>query len=165
MTGIVLLALSTIAGAVQSGSIDSLSAIVGTWRGHSVCLVKPSACTDEESVYRISIVNRGTAAVAIEANKVVDGKEVRMGVTECSYDLEKHRITCTLPNENTLTFAVAGERLTGTMTLKDGTRWRTVTLQKSVPAGRNGSSAPTPRAARASVPPSRLVVPAAATLR
>lgn len=42
-----------------------------------MCLVKPSACTDEESVYRISIANRGTAAVAIEANKFVDGKEAR----------------------------------------------------------------------------------------
>jgi hypothetical protein len=118
---------------VKSQTTNSPSAIVGTWTGDSVCLVKPSACTDEASVYRISIPNSAKATVAIEANKIVNGKEVRMGVTECAYDLLKRHITCTLPNENVLTFDVASDRLTGTMTLKDGTRWRTITLRKSPP--------------------------------
>jgi hypothetical protein len=135
----VLLALS-VAG-TQSQTTNAPSAIAGTWTGDSVCLVKPSACTDEASVYRISIADPTKATVALEANKVVKGKEVRMGVSECAYDLLKHHVTCTLANENMLTFDLAGDHLTGAMTLKDGTRWRTITLRRAPP----GSSVLDPR--------------------
>src|SRR5215468_4491210 len=57
---------------------------VGIWRGESKCVVKPSACRDEDSVYRISAVAQAETRVTLSANKIVDGQEVNMGTSECS---------------------------------------------------------------------------------
>lgn len=53
--------------------------VVGTWRGTSLCLVKPSSCNDEHVVYRVTALD-SRDSVSIDALKVVNGQEEEMGV-------------------------------------------------------------------------------------
>ena len=51
---------------------------VGSWRGTSRCLVRPSACNDEVVVYRAARV--GTSdSLSLDARKIVSGQEEEMG--------------------------------------------------------------------------------------
>jgi hypothetical protein len=102
----------------------------GAWRGESRCLVKQSACRDEDSLYRIAAVAHSDAKLTITANKIVDGKEVKMGTSECSFSPDTHLLKCPLPNGSTVTFELKGDSLNGTMTLADGTEWRKIALKR-----------------------------------
>jgi hypothetical protein len=110
---------------------DAADSPVGTWRGQSTCLVKASACRDEDSVYRAAAVAKSETRVALAANKIVNGQEVNMGTSECSYSAATHVLNCPLPNGNLMRLALKGDTLDGTMTLADGTAWRTITLRRS----------------------------------
>jgi len=103
----------------------------GTWRGLSKCLVKPSPCRDEDSLYRISAAAEPQGQVNLSANKVVDGKEVKMGSSECAYDPASHSIKCPLSNGSSMHLEVNGSAMTGKMILGDGTVWREITLRKA----------------------------------
>ena len=95
----------------------------GTWRGTSVCLVRPSACNDEIVVYRIT--PRKTAdSVAIDARRVVRGEEQEMGVLTCSAT-PSGQVTCTIP-QGVWQFSVRNDSLTGELRLRDNTRFREV---------------------------------------
>jgi len=104
---------------------------IGTWRGQSKCLVRPSGCRDEDSVYRVAPVAQSRTRVTLAANKVVDGREVNMGTGECSYSPEKHVLNCPLPNGSAVRFEQSGDSLSGTMTLPDGTAWRKIILHRA----------------------------------
>lgn len=132
-------ALTIAAGAVSikngQGSADtskrqSADSPVGTWRGESTCVVKPSACHDEDSVYRISETAQSPNKLTLSGNKIVDGKEINMGSGECAYDAKAGTIDCPLPNGNSIHLEVKGKSMQGTMTLKDGTLWRKISLHK-----------------------------------
>src|SRR3954471_5563691 len=69
---------------------------VGTWRGTSVCLVRPSACNDEIVVYRITPMKTADS-VSLDARKIVRGQEEEMGVLGCSLVRSSGRVTCALP--------------------------------------------------------------------
>jgi hypothetical protein len=103
------------------------SPIVGTWRGHSVCLVKSSPCRDEVNVYRFSKLRREPASFSLTASKVVDGKEIVMGSGECTYNAVKLVVECKSPS---IRLAVEGNRMEGTLTLTDGTVYRRMDLKK-----------------------------------
>src|SRR5206468_7749925 len=55
---------------------------VGTWRGTSVCLVRPSACNDEIVVYRITPL-KAADSLTVDARKIVRGEEQEMGLLGC----------------------------------------------------------------------------------
>ena len=103
---------------------------VGTWRGQSTCMVTPSACRDEDSVYRIAAVGQSRTKLTLAANKIVDGREISMGTSECSFVPDTHALTCPLPNRNTIRFELKADSLTGTMTLADGREWRRIALRR-----------------------------------
>lgn len=111
---------------------------VGTWRGESKCMVTPSACRDEHSVYRIAAVAQSPTKVTLTANKLVDGREVSMGTSECSFSRETHALTCPLPDGKAIHFELKGDSLNGTMTLSDGTVWRKIALRR-IPATHHAS--------------------------
>ena len=104
---------------------------VGTWRGPSICQVKASACRDEDSVYRAAAVAKSETRITLEANKVVDGQEVNMGTSECSYSASTHVLNCPLANGNTMRLTLEGDTLNGAMTRADGTLWRKIALRRS----------------------------------
>ena len=104
---------------------------IGTWRGQSTCLVRASACRDEDSVYRVAPVEKSETRVTLEANKIENGQEVNMGTSECSYSSSTHVLNCPLPNGSTVRFELKGDTLNGTMTRADGSAWRKIELRRS----------------------------------
>jgi hypothetical protein len=120
------------AGAVLTSSqAEQRNTAVGTWRGESRCMVTPSTCRDEDSVYRIAAVAQSQTKVTLTANKIVDRREIKMGTSECSFSPDTHALKCPLPNGATIRFELKGESLNGTMTLSDGTEWRKIVLRRS----------------------------------
>ena len=97
---------------------------VGTWRGTSVCLVRPSACNDEVVVYRLTRL-KAADSVAFDARKIVRGAEEEMGVLGCRFAPPSGQLTCIIP-QGTWRFTVRNDSLVGDVRLKDGTRYREV---------------------------------------
>ena len=96
--------------------------IVGTWRGSSVCVDRQAApaCNDEQVVYEIGANPGRPNTVAVQADKVVEGKRVPMGVLDFTHNAESGAWTAELdtPRLHALwRLTVNGEMLTGTMTL------------------------------------------------
>jgi hypothetical protein len=102
---------------------------VGIWRGESRCVVRPSACNDETALYRIAA--NAPDRVMVAAGKIVDGREVNMGSSECSYTVKTHVIACSLPNGSSLHLEVTGDTIEGTYTRRDGTLWRNISLHRA----------------------------------
>ena len=97
---------------------------VGTWRGTSTCVVRPSACKDEAIVYRIAL--KGSRdSLAIDGRKVVDGREVEMGVLACELNAPRAYITCVIPTGK-WRFTARHDSLIGQLRLSDGTLFRDV---------------------------------------
>ena len=113
--------------ATQARGGDLDFRIVGTWRGHSVCLVKGSACRDEENVYRFSKPAGKPDVFSGTASKVVDGREIVMGRSDWTYDAEKHVLECKTPEIRML---VVGPGMEGDLKLPDGTAYRRISLKK-----------------------------------
>jgi hypothetical protein len=114
----------------QPSTGPSDSSPIGTWRGDSICVVKPSACNDEDSKYRFTLKEGTSDRVELAAAKIVNKKEALMGTSDCRYDARKHALECPLPNGSTVHFDVKGDTMTGTMKQPDGTLWRRITLHR-----------------------------------
>jgi hypothetical protein len=97
---------------------------VGTWRGASVCLVRPSACNDESVVYRITPM-KATDSVAVDARKIVRGEEQEMGVLACRLVRASGQVTCTIP-QGVWHLRVRNDSLTGELRLPGDTRFREI---------------------------------------
>jgi len=106
------------------------SGLVGDWRGESVCVVRDGACRDEDSLYHLAKLAGKPGWLSMKLDKIVDGKPVTMGTTECSYDSAKRALTCEFPR-GVFRFTIQGNKMAGTMNLTDGTLWRKITLSKS----------------------------------
>lgn len=106
------------------------SDLLGDWRGESVCVVRDSACHDEDSLYHVTRLTGRPGWFSMKLDKVVDGKPVTMGTTECSYDSTKRTLTCEFPR-GVLRFTLQPNKMAGTMNLTDGTLWRRIALNKS----------------------------------
>jgi hypothetical protein len=102
---------------------------VGTWRGSSVCLVRPSACNDEIVVYRITPM-KNADSVALDARKIVRGEEQEMGVLACRLSPSSGRLTCTIPR-GVWHFRVRDDSLTGELRLPDDSRFREVRTRRA----------------------------------
>ena len=97
---------------------------LGVWRGTSVCLVRPSPCNDEIVVYRISRL-RTSDTLSIDANKMVNGQEVEMGVLTCRPGPTSAQLTCAMRN-GVWHFSVRGDSLVGELRLPDSRKFRDV---------------------------------------
>ena len=106
------------------------SALVGDWRGDSICVVRESACHDEDSLYHVSKVPDKAGLFSLKADKIVDGKPITMGTTECSFDPKQSTLQCAISNGSLFRFSVEGNAMLGTMTLADKRLWRKITLKK-----------------------------------
>jgi hypothetical protein len=104
--------------------------LVGDWRGESVCVVRESACHDEDSLYHVTRLAGKPGWFSMKLDKIVDGKPVTMGTTECSYDSAKRALTCEFPR-GAFRFSIQANKMTGIMNLTDGTLWRKITLSKA----------------------------------
>ena len=115
--------------AVLAHAQEGASGPLGVWRGNSSCLVRPSACNDENVVYRITRAP-SRDSVAFDARKIVNGKEVEMGVLRCRVASPGTQITCAIPN-GVWHFSIRGDSLVGELRLSDSTRFRDVRTARS----------------------------------
>jgi hypothetical protein len=122
------LSLTGLATAAQK-STPVEADLIGDWRGDSICQVRESACHDEDSLYHVAKLPDKPGWFSMKLDKIVDGKPVTMGTTECSYDSAKSALTCDFPR-GVFHFSVQGDKMTGTMNLSDGTLWRKLVLKK-----------------------------------
>ncbi len=126
MARALLVAMLVVALPVVAGADATL--LVGTWRGESLCTVKPSACHDEIVVYHVAKAARPDV-VTITGNKVVDGKEVTMGVFDCTWDAPKKTLSCPIPR-GVFVYHVEGRTMRGTLTLTDGSLFRRISAER-----------------------------------
>jgi hypothetical protein len=133
---VVLIAAATAAvsaAAQNAKGIAGESALGGDWRGDSICVVRESACRDEESLYHLSQDKEKPGRFLMKGDKIVDGKPVTMGTVGCGYDLKTHTLECAMPSGGAVRLLVQGSEMHGTMTLADKTEWRKITLKKVGP--------------------------------
>jgi hypothetical protein len=101
--------------------------VAGVWRGNSVCAVKDSPCHDEVNVYRFSEVAGKPGLFSVTGSKIVDGKEVVMGTAEWKYDAAMHTLEADISG-GVFRYVVDGDRMEGTLSLRDNTVYRRVHL-------------------------------------
>jgi hypothetical protein len=102
---------------------------VGTWRGTSLCQVRPSPCHDESVVYRITRITTGDS-LALDARKIVNAAEEEMGVLACWLNALSAQIRCSIAN-GVWHFTIRGDSLVGDLRLPDGTKFRDVRTVRS----------------------------------
>src|SRR6266700_344241 len=132
---VVVVAALSLSSAGQTGSapakpVNNGAALpLGDWRGDSICVVRESACHDEKALYHVKSLPNKPGWVSMQADKIVDGKPEMMGTSDCSYDAEKHLLSCEL-ERGSIHLTVAGDKMEGAMLLKDKTLWRRISLKK-----------------------------------
>lgn len=111
-------------GAIAQSSQPQPTALtaVGTWRGTSVCLVRPSACHDEIVVYRIAYA-KAPDSVTMDARKIVNGEEQEMGILTCGF--KSPTLTCAM-RQGTWQFRIRNDSLVGELQLPNKTKFRDV---------------------------------------
>jgi hypothetical protein len=112
------------AGAQSPSQQRAAMSPVGTWRGSSVCLVRPSPCNDEIVVYRIAHA-KAADSLTIDARKIVRGEEQEMGVLTCGFTPPNGLLTCAIP-QGTWLFRVRKDSLVGELRHPDNTKFRDV---------------------------------------
>ena len=125
-------ALVSLAGAatwMEQTTADNSSPL-GDWRGESICVVRESACHDEDSLYHFTKLAEKPGWFSIKLDKIMNGKAITMGSMECSYNTAKQSLNCEFPR-GVMRFIVSANKMEGTMTLPDGTLWRKLSLKKS----------------------------------
>src|ERR1051326_3433078 len=68
------------------------TALVGTWKGTSLCQVKNSPCHDEFAVYHV-LKTDNPALFRFVMNKMVNGKEEDMGIIDFTYSPKTQTFT------------------------------------------------------------------------
>jgi hypothetical protein len=125
LTGLAVASLIARGAGAQSPSRQpAATTLPGTWRGTSVCLVRPSACNDEIVVYRIAHAN-AKDSLTMDGRKIVRGEEQEMGVLTCHFTSPDGPLTCATPR-GTWQFRVRNDSLVGELRLSDNTKFRDV---------------------------------------
>jgi len=131
---VLLLSCAVALVAVAAERDDRRSPILGVWTGSSLCTDVRPACHDEEALYRILPSDDRDNPVRISMAKVVDGKEVVMGILPFHVDFEHRTLSSEFrqgPNHGIWSFAWTGKELTGTLKLlPNGDVIRNVKLHK-----------------------------------
>ena len=126
---IALAAVCLLASGALAQDAAAKSNPVGVWRGTSKCVVRPSACNDEVTVYRIARVN-ASDSLTIDGRRMANGQEVEMGVLGCRSVASGAEITCAMPN-GVWHFTIRGDSLVGEMRSLDNKKTRDVRAARS----------------------------------
>lgn len=130
----VRIALSLLA-VIACTAADASDALIGTWRGTSLCTPVRPACHDEIAVYHVAPSPKADT-VLMMMNKVVDGKEVEMGGTvEYHVDAAAHTLSYEFVTRDgthcVFGFTWSGRKMTGTLIQLPGREViRNITLEK-----------------------------------
>lgn len=127
---VLLCAITLLAAADTATAQKTNAAVLGKWKGESLCTVKPSACHDETVVYEFTAPAGPKDHLVWKADKIVDGKQVNMGSLDCTYASESRTITCDMPGRGVWSLTVEGDVMTGTLKLSDGRVFRKVSVKR-----------------------------------
>jgi hypothetical protein len=105
------------------------AALAGDWHGESTCVVKPSGCHDEDSLYHVAKIPEKPGRFSMKLDKIVGGKPVTMGTVECSYEATTQSLSCSWERGSFL-FTVHGDQMNGVMKVEGGRVWRKLSLKK-----------------------------------
>lgn len=112
---------------------DPRAALLGIWRGSSICTGARAACHDETVVWHVT-PGAKPDVVTVAMNKVVDGKELEMGDLDFKIDFAAHRLVGDYDNGRVATrwsFTWTDKKLVGTaVMLPDGTKIRDIVVQR-----------------------------------
>lgn len=114
--------------AVSLATTTADNALVGNWRGDSICAVRNSTCADEKALYHVKKLGQPDH-YSLQGDKIVNGEPINMGTVDCVFTSEKAMLACELP-KGAIHLNLNGTRLEGTMNLPDGTLWRNISLKK-----------------------------------
>ena len=124
-----------VANATTMEKVVTTNAILGTWRGTSLCTPVRPGCHDEIAVYHLAS-SRTPDLIAMTMNKVVDGNEIEMGGT-IDYHVDYGRQTLIYEmaardgTKGVFRFTWSGNHMTGTLTqLPGGEVVRNIVLTK-----------------------------------
>lgn len=123
------IALAAALAGIATAQSPAPASPMGTWRGTSTCLVRPSACNDEIVVYRITPM-KSPDSVSLDALKIVQGKEDDMGVLSCRFTPRSGQLACAIPR-GVWYFTVRGDSLTGELRRTDNTKFREVQARRA----------------------------------
>ena len=135
MKGLALLVLVTalVGGAASAQPQSDSSSVVGDWHGTSICLVRPSACHDEEALYLFRPKAGDAAVIVGQFDKIVNGQAEEMGPpVDCSFNTDTRVLHCDF-GRGYIDLTLSGDALDGAMFMRDGTRWRDVRLSRRGP--------------------------------
>jgi len=117
-----------------SAQRSTKDSIEGTWKGSSLCQVKSSPCHDENAIYHISRAANGKT-YTMQMNKVVNGVEEEMGVSEGVYDETKHTLTTTTKDRQgkaaVWLFKIEGRQMHGTLTVDEKVLYRVIEVTRT----------------------------------
>jgi hypothetical protein len=123
-----MLAVAAHSTRVKAALAQDGAALIGTWKGESLCQVKDSPCNDEKVVCTIARAKE-SGKVNITADKIVDGRPVTMGVGDWDYDKEKNILTLVIPH-GVWKLTINANKIDGILTLSDKTIYRRMWLKK-----------------------------------
>ena len=108
---------------------DPRQALLGHWTGTSICTAVRPSCHDETASYWIK-PGPANDVVTIDAGKIVDGKDVSMGIIDFHVDFATHVLSGVVGRNNPATFTWSGDTMTGTFKQPDGQVIRNIRLTK-----------------------------------
>lgn len=105
----------------------------GTWRGNSVCQVRPSPCNDETSSYQIALDSNGHYRIAM--SKLVGSIYEEFGSLDATFDPATATLSATTYDRQhrpgRWRFTLSGNRLDGTLVTSDGKLYRRIALTRT----------------------------------
>lgn len=123
LLAVVVLAV-TMGSSRASAQAAPAASVIGTWRGTSLCTVRPSSCNDERVVYRVTPL-ASHDSVSVDARKIVNGQEEAMGALRCGLDMTRRQLTCAMPN-GVWRLEARADSLVGDLRLPNDTKFRDV---------------------------------------
>lgn len=121
---LLILLLSHVAAHTQTPG----ASVAGTWEGTSLCTVPNSPCHNEHVVYHIKPDPKDSTKFTIDADKIVNGQEDFMGTLSCVFTASKSELYCDTYGD--WRFTITGDKMVGTLHLKDGTLYRNVDVTR-----------------------------------
>lgn len=87
----ILAALLLATVALHAHAADPRDAVLGIWRGTSICTGARAACRDEVVVMHVTAAEKADV-VTVAMNKIVNGQELEMGTIDFTVDPAKQRM-------------------------------------------------------------------------
>ena len=127
---LIIAVVFTAASCFAQNTAASAVNLIGTWKGTSICQVRPSPCNDEVAAYHITKeIKPGIYHMVM--NKVVNGKEEDMGVGDYSFSAADKTLTYIDEKRNFIVkLTVKGNAMECTMVVKN-VLYRIIKLQKA----------------------------------